>query len=720
MIVGGGFKAIKSVFRYGMAIGPINLWRTLRSKNACKACAFGTGGQNGGLYNESRSGIQICNKNIQAHLSDIRPGIANTLFLEKSIDTLAQLSGKELEDLGRLATPLYKAAGDSHFRPIQYDDAIAICVEKCKACKPERSFFYASGRSSNEAAFLLQLMARLYGTNNINNCSYYCHQASGVALGESLGTGTATIEYADIAKSDLMFVFGANPASNHPRFLKTLIDLRRRGGKVVVVNPAKEAGMQRFASPSDLRSMLSGGVDIASEYIQPHLGGDIAFIQGLAKAVLALGAESKEFLAEHSEDSEVFIGGVQALSWESICDACGVEQQDIERVAKIYSESTHTIFSWSMGLTHHHHGVQNIQSLVSLALLRGMIGREGAGLLPLRGHSNIQGTGSMGFTPALKKAVEDKLEQKLGSELPKKAGLDTMSCMHASYQGDMDMAFLLGGNLLASNPNTDYAREALNRIPFKVFLNTTLNMSHVQGVDAEVIVLPVRARDEEAEATTQESMFNFVRLSSGGVSRFQQLWPETKIISAIAQKLIPATRFNFSMFSSHRGLREFIADVVPGFSALSEIDESKHEFHIEGRIFHKANFATASGKARLHFHPFKARSESEFVLSSVRSEGQFNSIVFHNYDSYRGQTERRIVMMNPKDIDRRGWKENDLVDISTDVGTMRAVKLRSFDVKPGNILAYYPEVNCIIPNAVDPISQTPSFKSIEVRVAVSI
>ena len=238
MTIGGGFKAVKSVWHYSAQIGPLRLFRAVRSKNACKACAFGTGGQKGGLHNERGNGIEVCNKNIQAHLSDFRAPIPNTAFLQRSIPELAALSPKALEDLGRLTLPLHKAPGDQHYTPVSYERAVAITVERLRQSQADHTFFYASGRSSNEAAFLLQLMARLYGTNNINNCSYYCHQASGVALNHCVGTSTATVTYDDLHLADCVFVMGANPASNHPRFVKALIQLKRRGGKVIVVNPA--------------------------------------------------------------------------------------------------------------------------------------------------------------------------------------------------------------------------------------------------------------------------------------------------------------------------------------------------------------------------------------------------------------------------------------------------------------------------------------------------
>lgn len=716
MAIGGGWKAIRSVLGYSARIGPFKLWRTLHSRNACKACAFGTGGQNGGFWNESRHGIEICNKNIQAHLSDIRPAIPNPIFLQKSIAELSLYTGKQLEDLGRLTTPLYKAVGELHYRPMSYDEAMQICAARLDATVPERSFFYASGRSSNEAAFLLQLMARLYGTNNINNCSYYCHQASGVALTEAIGTGTATVQYSDIEKADLIFVFGANPASNHPRFVKTLIHLRRRGGVVVVVNPAREPGMVKFASPSDWRSMLKGGVEIASEYVQPHLGGDLAFIQGVAKAVLAMHAQDENFIQKYTLGFTEFATAIQVREWHELERSSGVSRSVMEKIATIYARSNHCIFTWSMGLTHHTHGVHTIQSLVSLALLRGMLGKPGAGLLPLRGHSNIQGTGSMGFTPALKQAIQEKLEQTLGQNLPTRPGMDTMACMHASAKGEMDAAVMLGGNLLASNPDTAFATDALNNIPFKCFFNPTLNMSHVHGVDQEVVIFPVRARDEEQQGTTQESMFNFVRLSDGGIDRFPQLRSEVDLVCQLGEMLIAPQLLDFSVFRSHERIRQLIGDVIPGFAKLRSIDAGKEEFHIEGRTLHTPAFATPDNKARFYAHPLPSPRESSFLLTSVRSEGQFNSIIYHERDTYREQRERWVVLMNPQDMEKQSLRVDQKVDLVTSTGRMSGVKVKPFDIRRGNLMTYYPEANILIGNQVDPHSKTPGFKSVPVKV----
>ncbi|PCK08442.1 MAG: histidine kinase [Alteromonadaceae bacterium] len=715
-MIGGGFKAIRSVFNYARAIGPLKLYQSLRSKNACKACAFGTGGQNGGWYNETKKGLEFCNKNIQAHVSDIRPAIANTLFFERPISELAQLSGKALEDLGRLATPLYKQAGDSHYSPVSYEKAIELVSDKLLNTPPARSFFYASGRSSNEAVFCLQLLARLYGTNNINNCSYYCHQASGVGLTETIGTGTATVEYDDIGKADCIFVFGANPASNHPRFVKTLLKCRRRGGQVIVINPIKEPGMVKFASPSDWQSMLKGGEAVASEYLQIRIGGDIALMQGVLKSLIEKDAVDQEFIRQFTEGFDDYQQVISQLDWQDIVNSAGVNQAQIEKLATIYSQAKNAIFSWSMGLTHHTHGVGNIHSLVALALSRGMIGRPGAGLLPLRGHSNIQGTGSMGFTPALKAQAEKQLKAAVQCELPQTPGLDTMACIQASKQGNMDFAFLLGGNLLASNPDTSFATEALNNIPFKCFINSTLNTGHVQSVNQECLILPIRVRDEEQQTTTQESMFNFVRRSDGGINRFPQLRAESDLICSIAERVIPTEHFDFKPLRQHQTVRELIAKVVPGFRKLGKGESNKEEFHIDGRILHQPRFATPNQLAKFIHHPLPSWQHDTFYLTSVRSEGQFNSIIYHEEDSYRGQTSRKVVLMHPDDIRQQGLQSGQRVSVQSEVGIIMDLKLRPFDIHRGNVMMYYPEANRLIPTHIDQSSKTPSFKSVRVQV----
>jgi molybdopterin-dependent oxidoreductase alpha subunit len=383
------------------------------------------------MVNEFGEGLEICKKSIQSQLTDIQPEIASDFFKTSSIHQLKQLKSRELERLGRINYPLYKDQHDTHYKVIDWHEALSRIIKAFKKTNPDRSFFYASGRSSNEAAFILHLFARLYGTNNVNNCSYYCHQASGVGIGGMLGSGTATVQLEDLKASDLIFVIGANPSSNHPRFLTELMHCRKRGGKVVIVNPAKEPGLVRFIIPSSVTSMIGGGSTIASAYLQPNIGGDVALLKGIAKVVLEKHAEDMDFLRDHTNSFEAFKQDIEATSWPEIEESSGVDQAEIVGVANWFCEARNVVFTWAMGITHHVHGVDNVESIVNLALLRGMVGRPHAGLLPLRGHSNVQGIGSMGVSPQLKQNVFDAIQDKLGITLPQSPGWDTMSCIKA-------------------------------------------------------------------------------------------------------------------------------------------------------------------------------------------------------------------------------------------------------------------------------------------------
>ncbi len=709
-------------------VGARKLAAAVKSKNTCKACAFGTGGQRGGLHNEYSKRIEICNKNIQAQLSDIRDPIPPQIFEQNSIAELRDLSAKQLEDLGRLATPLHKKAGAESYQAISYEQAIALSADRLRASDPLRSFFYASGRSSNEAAFILQLFARLFGCNHINNCSYYCHQASGVGLNNSIGSGTSTIQYADLHKADLIFVFGANPASNHPRFVKVLLECRQRGGEVVIINPAREAGLVRFASPSNFKSMIAGGGEVASHYCQPHIGGDVALISGMAKCLIDNNLVDKDFIANYCEQYDSYLNFIKKLNWEDIESESGLPRAELESLARIYAASDRTVFSWGMGLTHHRNGTDNIEAIACLALLRGMIGGEGKGLLPLRGHSNVQGVGSMGVTPALKAEVFTAIEEEFDIQLPTHRGMDTLACVQAAAEGNIDFAFLLGGNLFSANPDTAFSQEALNRIPFKVMINSTLNQTHLNGVEGENLILPIRVRDEETQATTQESMFNYLRMSDGGFDRIETLLSEVQIISSIAAQVIDAKVLDFSEFERHRNIRKAIAKLIPGFGGLADIDDSKEEFHIGGRHLASPKFATKSGRARFcvpEHTSWDTKSANIlhetncFTLTSVRSEGQFNTIIYSEEDVYRRQSHRQVLFINAEDLKALGLSEEDKVDVFNETGTLSRLSIAMFDIKRGNIMCYFPEANVLVPQAVDARSRTPSFKSIAVSIRKS-
>lgn len=719
-IVGGGTKKILYTLNTVRRMGVLSSAKALTSKNACKACGLGMGGQRGGMTNESGEFPSVCNKSVQAQSTDVQPPIPEAVF-EHSLAEFRQLSALELEKLGRLNTPLFKQKDNQHFAPVDWAWALDYAAQQFSSTPADKSFFYTSGRSSNEAGFVLHLLARLYGTNNVNNCSFYCHQATNVGLHNSVGTGTATVELEDLNHCDLIFVIGANPASNHPRFIHKLQACRERGGDVIVINPAREPGLVRFALPKSARSLISGGTAIASDYLQPNIGSDLAVFTGIGKALLESGQLDRGFIEQFTSGFAQYEEQLQSSDWNELCECTGLTQQAIEHVAQRYASSNNAVFAWGMGITHHRHGVENVEAIANLSLLRGMIGKPHAGLLPLRGHSNVQGIGTIGVKPVLSKQVFEAMEQQLGIKLPRSPGLDTLACLTRAHEGDIDAALIMGGNLYQATPDSRWAQQALDRIACKVFLTTTLNKGHVHGLDnSAALIFPVTARDEEWQSTTQESMFNYVRLSDGGIKRFSNVKPEVEILCEIARRLIPAATLDFEAFKTHDTIRAAIAAIVPGMEALGDIGIAKKEFHVQQRLSHHPEFKTTTGKANFVTHPWSDRKQTSeqypFHLMSVRSEGQFNSIIYEERDSYRGASHRWVVFMGSDDLRRFAIQPGQKVTLRSPIGEMRDLQVNEFDLPAGNIMAYYPEANVLAGRATDPRSKTPAFKSIAVAV----
>ncbi len=715
---GGGWAAIGYTLRMASRVGWLNMWRAMSAKNTCKTCALGMGGQSGGMRNELGHWPEVCKKSFQAMVADMQAGIKPDFFAKYSLAELQTLSSRELEWCGRLTTPVYAGPDDTHYRPVTWDFALDRVVRQLRERAADETFFYCSGRSSNEAGFLLQLFARLYGTNFVHNCSYYCHQASGVGMGQALGTGTATVTLDDLDKADLFFLIGGNPSSNHPRLMRSLMLLRRRGGKVIVINPVKEVGLVNFSVPSDVRSLLFGS-KISSLYLQLHIGGDIPLLYGIAKILLERGQVERTFIDHATEGFAEFAAHLQTLSLEALERASGVSRADMEQAADIYAQSKNAIFGWTMGITHHQHGVDNVRAIVDLALLRGMVGKPGAGLLPIRGHSNVQGLGSMGVAPKLSTKFLDNLEATLGVKLPTSPGMDTMACMDAADRGRIRSALCLGGNIFGGNPDARFAHRTLGKLELVTYLTTTLNTGHAWGRGKETLILPVLARDEEKQPTTQESMFNFVRLSDGGQVRHDGPRGEANILADLGHRYFEGTTpIAWDALKDHCQIRNLISQCVPGYRPIDKIDQSKNEFQIDGRTFHAAKFNTPSGKAKFAAPPVPDRglAENQLCLMTVRSEGQFNSVVYEETDLYRGQDRRDVILMNPSDIEQLGFAVDQRVRVTSAIGDMGDILVRAFDIRAGNALMYYPEANVLVPRVVDPQSKTPAFKAVAVTV----
>ena len=675
------------------------------------------GGQNGGMRNEAGHWPEVCKKSFQAMVGDMQGALRPDFFRTYSLDQLAGLTSRELEWSGRLTEPLHAGPGDTHYRVITWDEALGRVAEQLRGHQPDEAFFYASGRSSNEAGFLLQLFARLYGTNYVNNCSYYCHQASGVGLGQALGTGTATVALDDVENCDLYVLIGGNPASNHPRLMRTLMQIRRRGGQVIVVNPMKEIGLVNFRVPSDVRSLLFGS-KIASLYVQPHIGGDIALLTGVAKLLLERGQIDEAFIANNSDGFNEFRKRVEETSRETIERGSGVDRATMDRFASMYAAAKNAVFGWTMGITHHTHGVENVRMIANLALLRGMVGRPHVGLMPIRGHSNVQGMGSVGVAPKLKQAILDRLESLLGVKLPTQPGLDTMACMEAAVAGRVKSALCLGGNLYGANPDADFAGRALKNLDLVTYLSTTLNTGHVRGRGRETLILPVCARDEEGP-TTQESMFNFVRLSDGGPARYEGPRSEVSIIAELGRRVLgPSSPIDWSAMHECMNIRQVMAKAIPGFEELAAIDRTKQEFHIPGRVFHVPRFGTPNGKAQFAAIPIPplAGVSEQLRLMTVRSRRtiQHGSLRGNGHLSRPGAS--RCHPDDAADISRLGLEPDRVVTVRSAAGALHDIRVRQFDVAPGNAAMYFPEANVLVPTTTDPASKTPAFKCVLVTV----
>lgn len=714
---GGGWQAVEYTFRKAKQVGPVALLKSMSSRNACKTCALGMGGQAGGMRNEQGHFPEFCKKSLQAMVSDMQGQINPAFFERYSVGDLRAMTPLELEACGRLVDPLVLRQGDSHYRPVPWDVALDEISANLAASAPEKTAFYASGRSSNEAGFLLQLLARAHGTSHVNNCSYYCHQASGVGLNEALGTGTATLTLDDLDECDCFYLIGGNPASNHPRLMTKLVEIRERGGKVVVVNPLREPGLVKFRIPSRLDSFVLGS-EVASRYLQVKTGGDQWLFAGMAKWLVSHGKVESAFINKYTESYGILCKTLDSVSWQEIEANSGLTRFEIKEAANEYAESQRAVWAWTMGVTHHADGVGNVRWIVNMALLRAMVGKPGAGLLPIRGHSNVQGLGSVGVTPQLRSETLQKLVEK-GVPEPRFEGYDTMAMMEAARDGRLDFLLCLGGNLFGSNPDSRFVSESYGTLKTVVYLNTTLNTGHAHGTGHDTYILPVLARDEEPQATTQESMFNYVRLSDGGPSRHRGPRAESDILASLA-KQARVSSLPWEELRSHNGIRSWIADIVPGYEPVRDIGSTKKEFSVLGRSFNDLMFKTDSGRAKFWCASptiLEQPADGGFLLMTIRSEGQFNTVVYEEDDIYRGQNRRDIVLMNGQDMRDNSISTGDLVSVTSEVGTMGPVLARAFDIARGCVAMYYPEANQIVPRRIDPKSKTPAFKSVPVQIS---
>ncbi|MFE3793310.1 FdhF/YdeP family oxidoreductase [Nocardia tengchongensis] len=659
-------------------------------------------------------------------------------FAQHSIDELANKSGYWLGQQGRLTHPMVLREGDTHYSPIAWDDAYRLIADSLRGLdSPDEAVFYTSGRTANETAFLYQLLVRAYGTNNLPDCSNMCHESSGTALVGSIGIGKGSVTIDDFAKADLIIVAGQNPGTNHPRMLSALAEAKTHGAKVIAVNPLPETGLISFKDPQTLKG-FTGGTSIADDFLQIRLGGDMALFQGLAK--LLFDAEDRApgtvvdraFVDAHTAGFAEYEKHMRAVDLDTVVKATGLTREDLERTAKLLAESTSTIICWAMGLTQQVHGVATIEEATNLLLLRGMIGKPGAGVCPVRGHSNVQGDRTMGIWEKMPEPFLAALDREFGITSPRTHGFDTVNAIRAMRDGRGKVFFGMGGNFVSATPDTEVTEAALRNCELTVQVSTKLNRSHVvHGRTA--LILPTLGRtdadiqDGVRQQVSVEDSMSMVHLSTGRLTPVgDQLRSEVAIVCELAEQLfgtshaIPWAEFR----RDYDKIRDAIARVVPGCADYNAKVRGRNGFQLPHPPRDAREFRTATGKANfavndLHWLPVP---EGRLILQTLRSHDQYNTTIYGLDDRYRGIRDgRRVVLVNPRDITALGFAEDDLVDVISEFedGTERSVagfRLVGYPTPPGNAAAYYPETNPLIPlDHVAKRSNTPVSKAVTVR-----
>ncbi|HZH32246.1 MAG TPA: FdhF/YdeP family oxidoreductase [Pyrinomonadaceae bacterium] len=733
----GGLPAIMSALKHSWTeMGATRTLRTLTRINQkggfdCPGCAWPE-------PDGERTHFEFC-ENGAKHVADeaTTKRITPEFFRQWSVAELSRQSDMWLNDQGRLTHPMLLRRGSEHYEPVSWDEAFKLIAAELNALRsPDEAVFYTSGRTSNEAAFLYQLFVRQFGTNNLPDCSNMCHESSGSALSETIGVGKGTVTLDDFAEAEAIFVIGQNPGTNHPRMLSTLQAAKRRGCRIVHINPLPEAGMSRFKHPQEVFDTLAGrGTQLADLFLQVRINGDVALLQGISKEVLEEDARrgggavlDRDFIATHTDGFAEFAASLARVGWDEITEGCGIGREQIRQAAQAFIESERTIFCWAMGLTQHRNAVANIQEIVNLLLLRGQIGRPGAGVCPVRGHSNVQGDRTMGIWERPTPAFLDALAREFDFEPPRRHGFDTVEAIKAMHAGRAKVFFAMGGNFLSATPDTEYTAAALRRLRLTVQVSTKLNRAHlITGERA--LILPCLGRTEiDWQATGEqfvsaENSMGVVQSSRGNLQPASaELLSEPMIVARLAEATLGARSKGVNwmeLAADYDLIRERIARVVVGFERYNERVRRPGGFYLPN-LAREREWKTASGKAGFTVHPLPRHelAPGQFLMMTIRSHDQFNTTIYGLDDRYRGiRNERRVVLLNSEDIREAGLGEGAVVDLVSHFEGEERVA-RRFIVVPYNIprrsaATYFPETNVLVPiNSVAEKSNTPASKSV--------
>ena len=709
----------------------------------CPGCAWGDSPESGM--------VKFCENGAKAvNWEATKRRVDAAFFAKHSVASLLEQSDYWLEYQGRLTEPMVYDATTDRYKPIGWDDAFSLIAKHLLNLQtPDQAEFYTSGRASNEAAYLYQLFVRAYGTNNFPDCSNMCHEASGVALSQSVGVGKGTVTFDDFEHADAIFVWGQNPGTNHPRMLEPLREAVQRGAQVVCINPLKERGLERFQHPQHPIEMLTNGDrPTNTAYFRPALGGDMALMRGMAKFLLQWEREAQannapsvfdhDFLNEHTSTVLDYLGVIDDTPWEHIVEQSGLPLSDIEQAARMYLKGKNVIMCWAMGITQHRHSVPTIQEIANLMLLRGNIGRPGAGLCPVRGHSNVQGDRTMGINERPPAFLLDALEKRFGFTVPRNHGHNVVEAIHAMAEGRAKVFIGLGGNFAQATPDSPRTAQALRNCDLTVQISTKLNRSHLMH-GKEALILPCLGRtdidvqSEGPQAVTVEDSFSMVHASNGQLQPLSsQMRSEPAIIAGIAAATLGTQPVDWNwLIGDYDRIRSLIADTIPGFKDFNERLQHPGGFYL-GSSAGARRWNTPSGRAnfkpnRLPLDLVDERVRAtgqvpDLIMQSMRSHDQYNTTIYGLDDRYRGvRGQRDVLFANEADIIRLGFRPGqkaDLVSIWSD-GRERRVTgftLLAFDIPAGQAAAYYPEVNPLVPlESVGDGSSTPTSKFVAIR-----
>ncbi|GAB3653050.1 FdhF/YdeP family oxidoreductase [Glycomyces tarimensis] len=686
---------------------------------------------------DHRHPAEFCENGAKAVAEEAtRLRVGPEFFAEHTMPSLADKSGYWLGQQGRITHPMYLAEGAERYVPVEWDEAFALIADELAALDdPNEAAFYTSGRTSNEAAFLYQLFARRFGTNNLPDCSNMCHESSGAALNETIGIGKGSVSLEDVWAADLIIVAGQNPGTNHPRMLTALEKAKRAGARIVTVNPLPEAGMRRFKNPQAARGVAGRGTELTDLFLQIRVGGDLALFSVLNRMLLRAGAIDRDFVEEYTHGFDALAAHhADGDDDEALTEAVrrtGLSPVEIERLLAMVIASERTVVCWAMGLTQHKHAVPTIREIVNLLLLRGMIGKPGAGVCPVRGHSNVQGDRTMGISERMPDRFLDELGKEFGFDPPRDPGHDTVDTIRAMRDGRVKVFFAMGGNFVSATPDTEATEAAMRRCRLTVHVSTKLNRSHVV-TGARALILPALGRtDRDVQASgeqfvTVEDSMGVVHASSGQVPPLsERMRSEVAIVAGLARRVFGADDdVPWKDFTADYDLvRDRIERVVPGFEDYRLRAREPGGFALPHAPRDRRAFPTATGKANFTVNEVTSpeAGPGRLLLQTLRSHDQFNTTIYGLDDRYRGiHHGRRVVLVNPEDAAELGLVDGAYCDLVSEwEGTDRRAphfKVVHYPTARGSAAAYYPETNVLVPlDSVAETSNTPTSKSVVVR-----